>query len=127
MSPFWTQKHDFEVPLESFFHRFGEYAKIRKSFCFSILFIGLGPSKTIDFPIISSLIFYVFSKPPLGTVFRASQCRSLLKSWILVPCSIFGIFKKTPFGRPFPCQSRLFVTGVARRSVLVATLLFTKP
>ena len=47
-------------PLASFFHCFFEWPKIKKSVCFSILFNGFGPSKTIDFPIVFSQIFHVF-------------------------------------------------------------------
>ena len=45
--------------------------------------------------------FSICSKPPPGTVFRGSPCRSLLESWIVVPFVIFRFFKKAPFGHHF--------------------------
>ena len=105
---------DHKKPLlfRSFFHCFFEWPKIKKSNCFSILFNGFGSSKTIDFPIVFSSIFHVFSKPLLGTVFRGSQRQTFLKSWILVPFPIFMIFTKASFGTPFSakCRSK-FLTG----------------
>ena len=65
------------------------------------IFNGFRPSKTIDFPIVFSSIFNVFSKPLPGTVFRGSQHRTFQKSCFLVPFSIFMVFKRAPFGQPF--------------------------
>ena len=91
----------FGTILASCFHCFFEWPKVNKSVCFSILFNSFKPSKTIDFPIVFSSIFNVYSKPLPGTVFRGSQRRPIMKSWFLVRCSIFMVFKKAPFGRPF--------------------------
>ena len=99
------QNMTFEVPFGIVFSLFFRWPKIKKSVCFLILFNGFGPSKTIYFPIVFSLNFHVFSKPFLGTVFRGSQRRTFLKSWVWVPFPIFMIFKKASFGRPF-CPSR---------------------
>ena len=55
----------------------------------------------VPFGILFSSIFNVVSKPLPGTVFRGSQRRPIMKSWFLVPFSIFMVFKKAPFGRPF--------------------------
>ena len=52
--------------------------------------------------------FHVFSKPLLGTVFRGSQRRTFLKSWILVPFLIFMIFKKGTFGQLFSLEKITF-------------------
>ena len=87
--------------LVSFCYCFFEWPKIKKSVCFSILFNGFGPSKTIDFPIVFSSIFHFFSKPLPGTIFRRSQRRTFLKKLFLVPFPIFMVFQKAPFGRPF--------------------------
>ena len=68
-------------------------------------------SKDSHFPIKISLFFHVFSKPLPGTVSRGSRCRSLLKSLILVPFSIFGISRKVTFGHPFrqKCHRQLWL------------------
>ena len=52
----------------------------------------------LHLPINISLCFYIFSKPPLGTVFRGSMCRSFITNLILVPFSIFGVFQTGTFG-----------------------------
>ena len=44
------------------FHCFFEWPKVKKSVCFSILFNGFGPSKTIDFPIAFPSIFHLCFK-----------------------------------------------------------------
>ena len=77
----------------------------RKEF-FSILFNGFGPSKTIDFPKKNHRCFMFFKIAPPGTVFRGSLCRTVIKMWLLVPFSIFMVFKKAPFGPPFRPSGR---------------------
>ena len=47
-------------PLVYFVYRFFEWPKIKNSDCFSILFNGVGPSKTIDDPIVFPLFFMFF-------------------------------------------------------------------
>ena len=113
--------------LASIFHCFFEWPKVKKNVCFSILFNGFRPSKTIDFPIVFSLIFHVFSKPLPGTVFRGSQHRTFLKSWILVPFPIFMVFKKAPFGHHVQTKSSQNRTRPKAWDVFFATLLFKKP
>ena len=101
MSPFWSKKHDFRGP---FWHRFFViFVNVQKPWnrWQFYTFTSFWPSKTFHFSIEISLFFHVFSKPLPGSLFRGSRCRSLLKSWILVPFSILGISKKAPFGRHF--------------------------
>ena len=96
-----SQKQDFWPP---FSHRFFDFFKNLQKHVWSLqfhTFNGFRPSKTSHFPIKISLIFYVFSKPLPGTVFRGSRRRSCLHRAVLVPFSIFGISKKAPFGRHF--------------------------
>ena len=86
-------------PLASLFHCFCEWPNIKKSDCFSILFNGFGPSKTIDSPIDFSSNFHVCSKPLPGTVFRGYKCWTLIKSWI-----VLNFYKKLDLGAIFDFQ-----------------------
>ena len=113
-------------PLVSFFHSFFEWPKIKKSVCFSIFFNGFGSSQTIDFPIIFSEIFHVFSKPLLGIVLRGSQRRTFLKSWILVPFSILMVFKKAPFGTPFSLKKQFSISPPSSRTSFCSRPCFSR-
>ena len=84
--------------------------------CFSLLKTFIFQSK-----------FIVFSKPLLAIVSRGSKCRSLLKRMILVPFSIFGNFQKDTLDTIFGHKGSKGVGRFPAGSLLVATLLFTKP
>ena len=60
----------------------------------------LDHQEPLIFRLFFPLIFQFYSKPLLGTVFRGSQRRPIMKSWICVSLPIFMVFKKAPFGRP---------------------------
>ena len=80
------------------------FSKTCKNIDFNVKTYTLGmffASKNNYCPIKVSMHFHVFSKPPPGTVFRGSWCRSLSTNWI---CAIFNFrdSKKGAFGPPFP-------------------------
>ena len=111
MSPFWSKKHDFWGPFwHSFFIIFVNDQKLWNRWQF-YTFTSFWLSKTSHFPTKISLFFHVLSKPLPRTVFRGSRCRSLLKTWILVSFSIFGISRKVIFGHHFrqKCHRRLWL------------------
>ena len=68
--------------------------KIKENMCFSILFNGFGPSKTIKKRWLPRIVF------------RGSQCQTFIKVSFWVPFSIFRIFKKAPFGHHFRVAGR---------------------
>ena len=126
MSPFWIKKHDLLGVLWYRFLGGGNVLKTRRVFVFQYFPMVLDHPK----PLVSELFFivvHVFSKPLLGTVFRGSQRRTFRKHLILVPFLIFMIFKKASLDHLFRLKKYLSFPRRRTGSVLVTTLLFTKP
>jgi hypothetical protein len=65
--------------LALFFHCFLEWPKNKKTICFSILYNGLGPSKTIDFPIDFHRFFMFFQNRSPGLFLEGPSADRLWK------------------------------------------------
>ena len=73
---------------------------------FSILFNSFGPSKTIDFLIVFSLIFMFFQNRYPGLFLEGPSAELLETKCFLVPFPIFMVFKKAPLGHHFRAAGR---------------------
>ena len=85
---FGLKNMTFYVPFGIVFLSFWGMTKNQEKCLFYFIFQWFWTMKNHWF---SNWIFIVFSTPLPGTVFRGARCRDFIKSWMLVPFSIFKI------------------------------------